>query len=94
MPGTVPSSSTLAAELETDAAARDSATACKRKLQRIRGAIELLNSLDAKADSIDLPAMVLEAEADTTREHEELAGLLEQCDGGAAGATGGTLARP
>ena len=72
----------LAAALEADAAARDAATACKRKLKRISGAVDALDALVYSVGTPDLSAELLAAEEQATKKHEELVKLLEQTDGG------------
>lgn len=79
----IPTADALTAQLESAAAARDAATACKRKLQRVVGAVEVLDELIGDGvQSPDLSQQLLDAEADTTRTHEELVALLEATDGG------------
>ena len=62
-----------------NADARMLATASKRKLQRVRGAILALDKLDPECD---YTAQLIAAEEAVTRTHSDLTGLLEQADGG------------
>ena len=62
-----------------NADARMLATASKRKLQRVRGAIVALADLDPNCD---YAAQLIAAEEAVTRTHSDLTGLLEQADGG------------
>ena len=86
MSGVPSTSDVVAAEITQDAAARDNRTACKRKLQRIEGAIEVLKELVSpeEAESRDLTKKLLQAEEQATSADEELAELLARTDGGEA----------
>ena len=56
------------------------ATAAKRKLQRVQGALDALDTL--ASNEVDYAKSMVEAEAAVRQAHKELTGMLEQTDGG------------
>ena len=72
----------LASDLALDTASRDAATACKRKLMRITGALEVLDELLVSRVRTDVTSQLLKAEEENMRAHDELVEALEETDGG------------
>lgn len=75
------SNDALAELLEAHESARAVMTAAKRKKQRVLGALEALDQLEARPGPQQSAEMLLEAEVDVAKAQEELAFLLEQSDG-------------
>ncbi|KAL1519808.1 hypothetical protein AB1Y20_023315 [Prymnesium parvum] len=66
--------------IEKQEEARMVATAAKRKLQRVQGALEALDALAHTSD--EYSASIIAAEVAVRQSHAELSTLLEQTDGG------------
>ena len=65
-----------------NAEARMLATASKRKLQRVRGAVAKLDALEPSTLSRNYERELVRAEEDVTKAHRELTSELEKLDGG------------
>ena len=65
-----------------NAEARMLATASKRKLQRVRGAVAKLAALDPSTLSRNYERELVRAEEEVSRAHRDLTSQLEKLDGG------------
>ena len=73
---------------ESHEEARAAATAAKRKLWRVQGALAALDELESRPELPAREALLVEVEAEVDRAHRGLAELLERTDGGSG--TSGT----
>ena len=67
---------------ESHEEARAAATAAKRKLWRVQGALAALDELESRPELPAREALLVEVEAEVDRAHRGLAELLERTDGG------------
>ena len=65
-----------------NAEARMLATASKRKLQRVRGAVAKLAALDSSTLSRNYERELVRGEEDVSKAHRDLTSELEKVDGG------------
>ena len=74
--------STAPLSYESHEEARAAATAAKRKLWRVQGALAALDELESRPELPAREALLVEVEAEVDRAHRGLAELLERTDGG------------